>query len=321
MSRPLASFPIAKTTDTDEAQSVLSRELSDLRFRSVRDRGRFRFEMNGIHLGRTMMAFNQFSTESEVDAGVIEDAVIISLSVGSPAVLQLDGELIGSDRLAIVSPSRRLIIRRAPESGVLVVRASIEAIEERFRESTGKELTKPIIFERSANLDQGVGSMVRRFMAYLVDDAENADSSLGNAILRSGLDDMLLSAILSLPNNYSDVLRAGREFQVAPRRVRLAEHFMEAHATEPITISDVVAECDCSRRALFAAFRRHRAYTPFQFLAESRLKAAREALLRSIPTDTVASIALACGFSHLGRFSKTYRDRFGETPSTTMRRG
>ena len=78
MSQPLAAFPIASTSDTDEAQSVLSRELSDLRFTSVRDRNRFQFEMNGTRLGRTTVAFNRFSTQCEVDAGFIESARILA---------------------------------------------------------------------------------------------------------------------------------------------------------------------------------------------------------------------------------------------------
>ena len=86
-----------------------------------------------------MVAFNQFSTKSEVDAGVIENAVIVSLSVGAPAVLDLDGELVGPNRLGIVSPSRRLTVHRAAESGVLVLRAGFEAVAERFRELTGSE--------------------------------------------------------------------------------------------------------------------------------------------------------------------------------------
>ena len=81
MGLPLASFAIARTSDADEAQSVLSRELSELRFTSVRDRSRFQLEMNGIRLGRTMVAFNHFSTESVVDAGLVDAAVIVSLSV------------------------------------------------------------------------------------------------------------------------------------------------------------------------------------------------------------------------------------------------
>jgi transcriptional regulator GlxA family with amidase domain len=130
---------------------------------------------------------------------------------------------------------------------------------------------------------------------------------------------MLLGAILALPSNYSDMLRGERQIQAAPRLVRQAEQFLEAHARKPITISDVVAECGCSRRTLFNAFRQHRGYTPMQFLAETRLKVARYALLGSSPTDTVASIAAACGFSHLGRFAEAYCKRFGEKPSDTMR--
>jgi transcriptional regulator GlxA family with amidase domain len=34
----------------------------------------------------------------------------------------------------------------------------------------------------------------------------------------------------------------------------------------------------------------------------------------------VMSIAMACGFNHMGRFSTMYRQRFGESPSTTLRR-
>ena len=121
-------------------------------------------------------------------------------------------------------------------------------------------------------------------------------------------------------DNYSDLLRGGRQIQTAPRLVRRAEHFLEANATKPITISDVVAECGCSRRALFNAFRQHRGYAPLQFLAVARLKSARNALLCASPTDNVSSIAFACGFSHLGRFAEAYRKRFGEKPSETMRR-
>ena len=87
MSQPLTAFPLVNTSDTDEAQAILSRELSELRIKSVRSPRDFHLQMNGIHLGRTMVAFNQFSTEAQIDAGVVEDAVIVSLSVGPPTVL------------------------------------------------------------------------------------------------------------------------------------------------------------------------------------------------------------------------------------------
>jgi transcriptional regulator GlxA family with amidase domain len=33
---------------------------------------------------------------------------------------------------------------------------------------------------------------------------------------------------------------------------------------------------------------------------------------------TVADVALACGFFHLGRFAQDYRARYGITPSVTL---
>ena len=35
----------------------------------------------------------------------------------------------------------------------------------------------------------------------------------------------------------------------------------------------------------------------------------------------MTQIAMTWGFNHLGRFATDYRDRFGETPSETYRRG
>lgn len=319
MDIPLAAFPLAKTSDPDEAQTVVSKELSELRFKSVPDRRRFQFEMNGCRLGRTMVGFNRFSTKAEVDAGVIESALIISLSVGPPTVLCLGGEVVPPGRLGVVSPAKRLTVYRSAGSGVLVLRTTIEAIRNRLREWSGKERIGPIAFDCSAGLEHGAGAQIARLLHYLVDDGRSTDTILNNPILRTGLDDMLIGAIAALSGNYGELLEEKPSTDV-PRLVRQAEEFMEAHATEPITISDLVAECGCSRRALFNAFRRYRGYAPLQFLAEARLRSARDALRVAAPTSTVTSIALECGFSHLGRFAEAYRKRFGESPSDTLRR-
>ena len=91
---------------------------------------------------------------------------------------------------------------------------------------------------------------------------------------------------------------------------------MTAHATDPITLSDLVEVCGCSRSALYYAFSSSRGYSPMQFLASSRLELARERLMRE-PDIGVTEIALDCGFGNHGRFAKAYRGQFGESPSET----
>lgn len=320
MSELLRSFNIVSTADPDEAQAILSRELSNLRIESVANRGRFRFEMNAIHLGRTTIAFNQFSTRTVVDAGVIENAVILSINLGPRAIVQLDDQSVGPEELCIVSPFKRTKIFREPGSQVLFVRAGLEAVEERFRELTGERPPGPLKFECSVALDHGVGAQLRQMLKFLVNDAKDADSILANPVLCAGLDDLLLSSILAVPHNYSDQLVAKQRCLVDLQVVKRAEEFLESYAGDPITISDVVAVCGCSRSALFEAFHRHRSYTPMMFLNEVRLKSARDLLLRPSRGDTVTSIAMKCGFTHVGRFAEAYRERFGEKPSETLKR-
>jgi transcriptional regulator GlxA family with amidase domain len=58
-----------------------------------------------------------------------------------------------------------------------------------------------------------------------------------------------------------------------------------------------------------------------EFLTEQRLQSAREKLVTGHLEASVSSIALDCGFNHLGRFSQVYRRRFGERASDTLRKG
>lgn len=321
MGYPLASFPIASTSDVEVAEFVLSRELANLRIKRVQDRRSFRLEMNGVHLGRTMIGYNRFGTDTVVDPGLVDDAVVLAIGVGPASVFEIDGEPVDcTKRAVVVSPSKRVLIHRPAASELFLLRAGVDALEERFREVSGQGPREPLVFDPSVDLEIGVGARAHRLLRTLFENIEEDGTLLESPLLRAGFDDLLLSAILELPNNYSNDLTGGRQRPVASWLVRRAEEYLDAHVTEAITISDVVAEYGCSRRALFNAFRKYRGYSPMQFLTESRLRAARGALQSPSPSDNVTSIAYACGFSHLGRFSAAYLRRFGESPSETLRK-
>ena len=132
---------------------------------------------------------------------------------------------------------------------------------------------------------------------------------------------MLLTALLSLPHNQREKLLEDGRNQASPGLVRRAEEYMRANLEEAISIIDLLQIFGCSRRALFSAFRNARDYTPMAFLTEQRLQSARTRLHKPHTEASVASIALGCGFTHLGRFSQVYRKRFGERPSDTLRKG
>ena len=163
--------------------------------------------------------------------------------------------------------------------------------------------------------------MLHQMMNYLFYEFSHNTLVLKNSAVLKSYDEMLLTALLSLPHNQREKLCENRRYQVAPGHVRRAEEYMKAHLEEAISIIDLLQICGCSRRALFSAFRNARGYTPMEFLTEQRLQSVREKLLKPRPEASVSSIALDCGFIHLGRFSQVYRRRFGERPSDTLRKG
>ncbi len=70
-----------------------------------------------------------------------------------------------------------------------------------------------------------------------------------------------------------------------------------------------------------SAFRTNLEVAPLVYLRGVRLDRAREELLDAGgSTAMVSEIAQRWGFAHLGRFAGYYAERFGEHPSTTLRR-
>jgi len=72
-------------------------------------------------------------------------------------------------------------------------------------------------------------------------------------------------------------------------------------------------------RTLLDSFRRFRSTTPMQYVRDQRLDHARSLLEMRDTSDSITSIALNVGFTHLGRFFSFYRIRFGERPIDTLR--
>jgi AraC-like DNA-binding protein len=109
-----------------------------------------------------------------------------------------------------------------------------------------------------------------------------------------------------------------RVLPAAQSRVRLAEEIMRARSNEPLSIADVAREVGVSLRSLQLAFIGARGMKPRDVLLRMRLERARERLQSAGPAETVTTIAMDCGFAHLGRFPATYRTAFGELPSVTL---
>ncbi len=96
--------------------------------------------------------------------------------------------------------------------------------------------------------------------------------------------------------------------------------WLRGHLSEPIQLELLAQIGGVRPRTLEAHFKMFLGTTPLGWVRRMRLARARQELLHADPQATVTDIALASGFSQLGRFAVQYRKTFGELPSTTIQR-
>lgn len=102
-------------------------------------------------------------------------------------------------------------------------------------------------------------------------------------------------------------------------RLRTAIEYLHAHAHLPVPLEDVAAAAGLTVRGMQALFRRELDATPLDYLRRIRLDRVHAELRRSdAGTVTVGEVANRWGFAHLGRFSASYAQRFGEYPKNTL---
>lgn len=85
----------------------------------------------------------------------------------------------------------------------------------------------------------------------------------------------------------------------------------------PVSLGATAAALGYSERRLQQAIEEHFGISFVRFVRAARLHQARAALRAHGRRDSVSTIATRYGFWHLGRFSRYYREMFGESPSRT----
>jgi transcriptional regulator GlxA family with amidase domain len=139
-------------------------------------------------------------------------------------------------------------------------------------------------------------------------------------LLRAQAEQLVMSQLLlAIPHSGSEALRADPA-PTPPRVIRRAEQLIVDHARESMTVEDVAESIGLSVRSLQEGFRRHLDTTPTARLREARLVGIRAELATADPTcTTVSRLAADWGFHHFGRFATAYKERWGESPSETLR--
>lgn len=288
------------------------------------ERGRIRVETAELLPGGLKVSRVR-STGHHVDLTEERSATVLFASSGQLRVRVAAAEYrLGSERICVFGPNSRRTRAEAPTGGTGLFHANalmlpaatlhdlMQAGEDRNVPWSGLPDGLPL----SARLPE-----VRRLSDLLDFITGRFDESQPLSPKSCAAIAVLIEEFLSdLVRRTTPVLSEQRVLPAAWLRVRMAEEFMRAHSDEPLSMAAVAREVGVGLRSLQFAFMEARAMGPRDVLLRMRLERARERLLSARPAETVTTIALDCGFAHLGRFPAAYRIAFGELPAETLAR-
>ena len=313
---------IFHTRQVDRARAFLKAKEFHLDEISPRQAGEFDARFNGVYMPSMWLGYVQYGPPVAVRA-VQRDDYWIQLPVcGQLEVVGFcDSVACDTRRAAIASPTRNdfYLVRSGKGCGGIRLSMSKTTLVGQLAALLGELPTTPLDFAPTIDLTTGYGRSLARYVLMTVADLEQAVSVLGSPTTMATFEQVIMTALLlSHPHNYSMALRR-LEKAIAPRDVRRAIDYMEAHLDEAISVTDLVRETGVAGRTLFMHFRNFKGVSPMRYLRDARLRRVRQVLLRAEPGASIADIAMSAGFAHMGRFSVEYRRRFGETPSQTLR--
>lgn len=318
----LAGFERFRTSDIDEARHEVERLLSPHGVTPRRRAARFDVCYRSVNLVDTTIIHARYGAAVRIDPGALESFYLVGVPLaGTSRVTCGDRQIVSHPGLASVQSCTRPVATEWDDDCCkLSVKVQRAALERCLAELLGYPVKQPVVFEAGLDLTQGSGASWRRLVAFLLEELTPESIYLSSTAARRSLDRTLISSLLyAQRHTYSDALLAEAQ-PAAPAHVRRAEEIIAADPSCACTLDELAARAGTSVRSLQAGFRRHRGMTPVEFMRMQRLAHAREALLAATPETTVTDVALAAGYAHLGRFAGDYKARYGEPPSTTLRR-
>ncbi|QHF51215.1 AraC family transcriptional regulator [Pseudomonas sp. S49] len=192
-------------------------------------------------------------------------------------------------------------------------------LTERLSALLDKPILQKIVFEPSVDLETAAFQGIKA----LIDLATGTEFDLlinSGTLMPSRLREMLVDAVLEAwPHNFSEALRRPTAM-VAPRHVKLAVEFIQAHPEQLVSGVDLARLSHVSQRALQEGFRRFVGMSIVAYQRQVRLERAYE-VLKQRGSGSVTEVALRFGFSNVGRFCRYFQGAYGMSPAEFRARG
>jgi len=317
---PLGAFRVLERGAPEEAHELAMGLMNRHRMRLRDDARRFGADIRATPARGVSLLYFGYGTATEIHADPLPDF--------ATAMLPLRGRLehahggfrgvATAGEGAFYSEGEPVHARWSADLGLLVLRVERAALARKLAALSGTPAERAVAFAPVIRSGSAIVPAIRTFAEIF----DRFGPEGPPPIVAEEYEELLLSMLLlDLEHDRSDRVH-GEVATPSHASMRAATRYIEEHYAEPISAAALAEAAHVSERTLYEGFRRVHGTTPMGYVRRFRLERVREALAAAEPGDgtTVADVALRHGFGHFGRFAARYRERYGESPSATLRR-
>lgn len=315
----LTNHELFHSDDVDFVRAEVAKVYCDHKLTPVKGNS-LRARHHRAKIADVSLNYMQYGAEVDITPGELNDFFLIQLPLAGFAEINSGNQTVISDESAasIPAPDEHLSMRWSEDCEQLLVQISRNAIEKRLSSLIAQPLNAPLAFDLLMFSEDQKIKAWWRLIDYMLTEFQN-DQPVTAGGGAEHMEQLIMTNLLyAQPHNYTDTLLS-KSHSIAPAHVKKAEEYIRANIASHISIDDLVAVTGVSPRSLHEGFRKFRGQSPLNYLRSLRFENARKDLLAS-NGDSVTAIASKWGFTQLGRFSVTYKEVYGESPSETMKR-
>lgn len=321
---PLQRFGLFRSSDLDETRQIVSSKFCDHGL-NLKHPG---MQLDAVHnhiAGRAIsLNYLRYGAEVQIAPGCLERFYLVQIPLKGAARVRHGCDEVESQigQASLLSPHLETRMEWSATCEQVLVQIDRKRLEQHAEALLGYAPGGTVSFDPHVDLTSGPGARWFRDVALCFQSAEagRAFGTKSDGIAQPLIEEALLTKLLHMqPGTLFDALST-RPRKVANRYVRRAQEFIHANLTQSITAEDIASAAGTSLRNLQYAFREQFGCTPLDYLRHERMSYSHMELARGGGEETVASIATRAGFTHLSRFSRAFKQRYGYLPRDAVKK-
>lgn len=318
----LDRFPHLRSRSAEEATAMIGKVFSPHRLAMCGKERALDLRHNRVRLSQLGINVLSYGVPVEIDQRERGDFYMMLHPLQGHAITECGGQSIALDSstMGLLYPRQPTRMYWSGDCEMLLLEVP-RLIFEEMANATTVQVRHPA--RALSRTSQPVAAWWQSVLDMTYSLHHHGDRWLAQPRMQLAIEEFLVAGLHTLFSDHGTSSESGTVLSAnSQRALQKAIDYIHAHARDRLTVADIASAACVSPRTLEAAFRRRHNQTPLGYVRSVQLDRVHETLRSAVITKRpvqVSDVAKANGFTHMGRFAGYYKQRFGTSPTLTLR--